>query len=604
MERYWQHIVNSTERRVEDFLAGQVRDTSRQDFGRLESEMIEGKPTVYLLTDCLCLYFCEQSRYFKNQELFCAVQNGVSFVERWQREDGSFDFPSCNFYSAPDTAFCFRRLYGAWELLNQYGETENEKELRERYLRLMVNCAPILLHGGFHTPNHRWAVMSALLVLAELMESEENEALTPKQLRTRAAQYLNEGIDCDEDGEYAERSTGNYNAVVDKCLMQAFEITGNESFAACVERNLSAMLYYIDGDGTVFTENSTRQDRGRRLYPDGYFYLYTWMAEKTCLDIFDAAAHKIIRDNMQQGDLAPDCMYIFMTHDRMRRHQFRGCGYPKEYRKFFRGSEVLRVQKGNFGYSVRNHKAKFLFVKFRSLSLWMRIGEAYCDIRNFIPSRMEIEDGDNRSRIGDGDTLGRIWDGEFQREIENVKPRMKIGSGEFQREIENGEPRMKIGKGHDICELETTAEGWYYAPFEEKPDTADWWKMDHTKRKRIITSRLTTKVAIRELSDGLEITVKTEGLSGLPLRVEIGIPAGCVLEHDAFRQTAQAGQSLMLKQGTLRIADGRTRVEIGPGFGAHAFGGHYSGEAGNQDGFSVFMNDYTPCERTLRIRRV
>ncbi|MCD7842661.1 MAG: hypothetical protein LUG56_09370, partial [Lachnospiraceae bacterium] len=133
MKRYWAHIVASTEKRVEEFLHGQVRDEKRTDCGRLDSDIIEGKPTVYLLTDCLCLYFCEESRYYRSERLWDAVLRGVDFLERWQRGDGSMDFPSCNFYSAPDTAFCFRRLYGAWQILEKYGTSKQEQALQVRY---------------------------------------------------------------------------------------------------------------------------------------------------------------------------------------------------------------------------------------------------------------------------------------------------------------------------------------------------------------------------------------------------------------------------------------------------------------------------------------
>ena len=269
MKRYWPHIVKSTEKTVEDYLAKQVKDASRPDDGRMPSEIVEGKLTIYLLTDAVCLYFCKESKYYKDEKLFEAIKRGLSFIERWQRDDGSLDYPSCNFYSAPDTSFCFRRLYGAWNILGKHAETEEEKELQNRYLVLMLRCIPILLYGGFHTPNHRWAVMSVLFTLANVVEKHGDLALEvpryPKEyftedqipktaeeltakLKARANQYLAEGIDGDEDGEYAERSTGNYNGVVDKSLISAYEATGNEEFLGYVERNLDMMLYYIDGD--------------------------------------------------------------------------------------------------------------------------------------------------------------------------------------------------------------------------------------------------------------------------------------------------------------------------------------------------------------------
>ncbi|MCD8074862.1 MAG: hypothetical protein LUF27_07480 [Lachnospiraceae bacterium] len=579
MKRYWLHMVNSTEKIVEMFLKKQVNDTARPDYGRMDSDVVEGKQTIYMLTDALCLYFCKESSYYKDAEIFDAVKRGIGFVERWQRPDGSLDFPTCNFFSAPDTSFCFRRLRAGWRILRKYGGTKEEKDLEERYLILMLRCIPIILYGGFHTPNHRWAVTAALLSLANMTEEYGELALSTAQLsllrpadapeihtakeltqalRDRAEAYLVEGIDGDEDGEFAERSTGNYNAVVDKSLILAYEMTGEEKFLGYVERNLNMMLYYFDGDDTVFTQNSTRQDQGREIYPDQYFYLYTYMADRTGSAVFDAAAHKIIKDNQARAALAPDCMYYFMLNDRLKEYEFKGYGYLETYRKYFPGSQVLRVKKKEYVYTVLNQKASFLYLKFGSLTVRMRIGEAYCDTRSVIPQSLEQKE--------------------------------------------------------DGCVLKSTANGWYYLPFKENPGTSDWWKMDHSKRELLITSKIDTTVTIRELPKGLEITVKTEGLDRLPLRVELSIPAECVLETDSVRLCGKMGESLILKDGFLTLTSEATeaersrnvpggihKVEIGPGYGTHSFKGHYSGEVKNEFGYSIFLNDYTPYERTFHI---
>lgn len=559
-------MVRSTEKTVEDFLEKQIKDSSRADCGRMPSEVVEGKHTIYLLTDEVCVYCCEESRYYRDPVILESIRLGIGFIERWQREDGSLDYPTCNFYSAPDTSFCFRRLYGAYRILEKFAQSPEEEALKRRYLVLLLRCIPILLYSGFHTPNHRWAVTATLFQLAELVEEHGSLALTvarlkerttnpaevpstpgelADKLKKRAAQYLSEGIDGDEDGEYAERSTGNYNAVVDKSLISAYEATKDESYLGYVERNLQMMLYYFDADDTIFTQNSTRQDHGKALYPDQYFYLYTYMAHKTGNPLFDAAAHKIIRDNTDRGDRAQDCMYIFMMYDWLKDYEFKGYGYLPTYRKYFRGSQVLRYKNDKYVYSVLNHKASFLFVKFGSLPIGLRIGEAYCDVRSFIPETLQV--------------------------------------------TERG------------CVLKGEAKGWYYQPFAQNQGTADWWEMDHKKRDLVITSRLKTTVTINELDNGLEITVKTEGLTGLPLRVELDIPSGCILENDTFCLTAGAGESLILRDGMLRLHDGAKTISVGPGYGTHAFKGHYSGEEKNEHGYSIFLNDYTPYERTFRI---
>lgn len=568
MKRYWAHMVKSTEKTVERFLKMQINDRNRYDDGRMPSDIIEGKETIYLLTDAVALYCCEDSRYYKSTELLEAIHRGLRFIEKWQREDGSLDYPSCNFYSAPDTAFCFRRLFGAYKILEKYGDTPETENLERKYLVLLLRCIPILLYSGFHTPNHRWAVTATLFQLANLVEGSGSLALaavrlnercqnymeqvnTPGELadklRRRAAQYLAEGIDGDEDGEYAERSTGNYNAVVDKSLISAYEETGDEAYLEYVSRNLEMMLYYFDGDDTIFTQNSTRQDKGRATHPEPYFYLYAYMAHHTGNLLFDRAAHKIIRDNLERGDKAPDNMYIFMMYDWLKDYTFQDYGFLDTYRKYFSGSKVLRVKKKEYGYTVIHGKALFLFVKFGEVPISMRIGESYCDIRSFIPQTMEVtEDG---------------------------------------------------------CILSAQARGWYYQPFAESQGTSDWWEMDHSKRELVITSSVTTTVSLKEQEYGLEVTVKTEGLKGLPLRVEIDVPADCVLEGEQFRFKAAKGEQMILKSGSVYLHEGADHIEIGPGYGTHAFTGHYSGEDKNENGYCIFLNDYTPYERTFTIRR-
>ena len=80
---------------------------------------------------------------------------------------------------------------------------ENQERIYQKLYNIVRRAAEGLLQGGFHTPNHRWAIASNLLECADFFGSSE--------LAEAAKVYLREGSDCNEDGEYAERSAGGYN---------------------------------------------------------------------------------------------------------------------------------------------------------------------------------------------------------------------------------------------------------------------------------------------------------------------------------------------------------------------------------------------------------
>ena len=554
MRRYLGHLIRSAERRVEHFLNAQVLDRSREDFGAMRGDVIEGKPTIYALAAAVSVYCNRDSRYYHDKELLESMNLAMDFIGRWQRDNGALDYPTCNFNSAADTSFCFKRLIAAYRVLELYepaGADKQVETLREKYRFVMRRSLEMIRTGGFHTPNHRWGITAALMQGAGLFPD-----LAP-ELMARAGQYLAEGIDGSADGEYAERSTGNYNAVVNNAMMAMYEESGDPDYLGYVARNLHMMLTYIDPDGTIFTQNSTRQDQGKADYPDKYFYQYLFMAslpeEKLgeygkYREEFDAAAHRIIRDNQERGDLAPDCLHIVMAHKAMYEHVFAGCGFPDTYRKYFRDAGVLRVKNERYGYSVLSGKSAFLYIKFGELPLFVKIGESVGSCRNFIPETMEVEEGK--------------------------------------------------------CTLKSTVYTSYYQPFGEFQGTNDWWKMDHASREILNNARLDIQVEIAEAADGLSLRIKAEGLSRVPLRVQVCAPKDAVLEHDCFHLRTDAGGWMILKSGMAKLRLGDRTVEFGPGFGTHEFGGHYSGEEVYASGYTVYLNEYTPFEKTVDIRRV
>lgn len=557
MKRYIDYLIRSEEHRVDEMLFLQIKDKNDLCYGLMRGDVIEAKPTIYMMATALALYLNSRSRYYKSEKLMEALQLAADGVARVQRKSGYIDYPCCNFFSAPDTSFCYKRLNDGYRLMKKYQDVADTTILQKKYLAIMRMAAEAIRDGGFHTPNHRWGICAALMQAAKLFADDTEFA---KSLMDRTVLYLQEGIDGNSEGEYAERSTGNYNAVVNNAMMAMYQCSKDVKYLGYVERNLNMMMYYIEPNDMVFTQNSTRQDQGKEIFMDKYLYQYLYLLAYDGTDgfikltpeehaRFDGAAHQIIKGCAETGRQAPNCLHLLMIYDKTLDYTFENCGFLKTYHKLFKEAGVLRVKKENYSYTVMKNRSAFLYFNVNGLEAFLKIGESYCEIRNFVPDEMDVQEG-------------------------------------------------KTVLSH-------TARGWYYLPWKEKQNTSDWWQMDHKKRDLMITSDLHTQVVITELADGLEISVDTDGLERLPLRMELCVPSQTTLENDHFCMETVAGKSMVLSDDYVTMTKGLTSIEFGPGACEHHFKGHYSGEEVNADGYTIYCNTYTPAKRvyTLKVKQ-
>lgn len=557
MKRYIDYLIRSEEHRVDEMLFLQIKDKNDLCYGLMRGDVIEAKPTIYMMATALALYLNSRSRYYKSEKLMEALQLAADGVARVQRKSGYIDYPCCNFFSAPDTSFCYKRLNDGYRLMKKYQDVADTTILQKKYLAIMRMAAEAIRDGGFHTPNHRWGICAALMQAAKLFADDTEFA---KSLMDRTVLYLQEGIDGNSEGEYAERSTGNYNAVVNNAMMAMYQCSKDVKYLGYVERNLNMMMYYIEPNDMVFTQNSTRQDQGKEIFMDKYLYQYLYLLAYDGTDgfikltpeehaRFDGAAHQIIKGCAETGRQAPNCLHLLMIYDKTLDYTFENCGFLKTYHKLFKEAGVLRVKKENYSYTVMKNRSAFLYFNVNGLEAFLKIGESYCEIRNFVPDEMDVQEG-------------------------------------------------KTVLSH-------TARGWYYLPWKEKQNKSDWWQMDHKKRDLMITSDLHTQVVITELADGLEISVDTDGLERLPLRMELCVPSQTTLENDHFCMETVAGKSMVLSDDYVTMTKGLTSIEFGPGACEHHFKGHYSGEEVNADGYTIYCNTYTPTKRvyTLKVKQ-
>ena len=558
MKRYIDYLIRSEEHRVDEMLFLQIKDKNDLCYGLMRGDVIEAKPTIYMMATALALYLNSRSRYYKSEKLMEALQLAADGVARVQRKSGYIDYPCCNFFSAPDTSFCYKRLNDGYRLMKKYQDVADTTILQKKYLAIMRMAAEAIRDGGFHTPNHRWGICAALMQAAKLFADDTEFA---KSLMDRTVLYLQEGIDGNAEGEYAERSTGNYNAVVNNAMMAMYQCSKDVKYLGYVERNLNMMMYYIEPNDMVFTQNSTRQDQGKEIFMDKYLYQYLYLLAYDGTDgfikltpeehaRFDGAAHQIIKGCAETGRQAPNCLHLLMIYDKTLDYTFENCGFLKTYHKLFKEAINTSCEERKLFLHCYEESSAFLYFNVNGLEAYLKIGESYCEIRNFVPDEMDIQEG-------------------------------------------------KTVLSH-------TARGWYYLPWKEKQNTSDWWQMDHKKRDLMITSDLHTQVVITELADGLEISVDTDGLERLPLRMELCVPSQTTLENDHFCMETVAGKSMVLSDDYVTMTKGLTSIEFGPGACEHHFKGHYSGEEVNADGYTIYCNTYAHVTKrvyTLKVKQ-
>lgn len=541
-----QEMMKAYDRETSHILRAQLLHEGDPRFGGYvrAGYHVDSREHGFCMAHVAVCYLCHESQYYLDNAVKHSLEAAFVYMQHNLRPSGCVDLTQCNFDSAPDTAFTANELISVWWLLEKRMCPE-VAWLREPLKALLVRLAQGVADGGFHTPNHRWAIAACLKCVAKLAHRPD--------FSQRADEYLNEGIDINAYGEYAERSAGTYNQVNDDQMIRLYMATGDKSYLENVRKNLRMMISYIDPDDTVFTNNSTRQDQGKKVYLDSYyiwFLLAGYFLDDAELSAMAAYCYDTSFGSNHCENAPAGLPWLLLLDDL--EQSSHGAALNTEallhYQHHFPDSGIARMRNGQLSMTVMQDKPNFLYVQNGAMPMYMVIHSQICANCNFLPQKIET--------------------------------------------IPNG------------FRASSHVEGWYYLPFyPQKPATSDWWAMDnpHT-RKRMHNVCLDTVVEAVMEGAGVNIKVSATGYSGIPLRIELGF-LPCKLRHPCFVMDGNAGQSIVLSQGMLELtgSDGDI-LTVEDGFAEHA--SLYRRDTAylqSPQHFTVYLTGYTPVTKTFRI---
>ncbi|MBO9392804.1 hypothetical protein [Caldilinea sp.] len=244
----------------------QITDPNHPDYGALinpEYDLPDVHYTVEFLVSSAYLALAG-STYEKH---LAEATAAAASINRAQRESGLIDLLSVNYDSAPDASFAVQKLCTVVELARSFGVQGSAwSELLQMVETFIRRAVGGIVSGGFHTPNHRWVMVSALVQAKALYSDLDVEAAVEA--------YLAEGIDIDPEGAFIERSVSIYDAIVDRSLLFIAEHWKAPVALEAAIRNLTFDLHLLHADGTAETGLSRRQDHGTRDVPLGLASCY------------------------------------------------------------------------------------------------------------------------------------------------------------------------------------------------------------------------------------------------------------------------------------------------------------------------------------------
>ena len=323
-------VVARNDAALDNLLRAQITDPRSSRLGGVPDDylMYHAGSAGGLIETAAASWIAPHSKHHGVPEVLERIRLAAQFLERSQNAEGNIDLLSTNFNSPPDTGFVVHNVATAAAIAKMYGAEEVLRALRP----FLVKAAGGMSTGGIHTPNHRWVVSSAL--------AQVNDVFPDPAYTRRIAQWLAEGIDIDEDGQFIERSTVTYNTVTDRAFTVLAAKLKRPELLDPVRRNLRAMMYLLHPDGEVVTEVSKRQDQFVRGTMAGYWFPVNYLAVHDGDRQFAALARGLGPEHARLSAL--------LEYPELSAPLPQAEALPEDYEKWFGAVGLARIRRGHW----------------------------------------------------------------------------------------------------------------------------------------------------------------------------------------------------------------------------------------------------------------
>lgn len=418
--------------------------------------------------------------------------------------------------------------------LIEKSKTPGREKVLANVKTFLLRGGEALSVGGIHTPNHRWVVSAALSRLNGLWPNQK--------YMDRINQWLGEHIDIDADGQYNEKSTFIYSSLTDRVLLTIAREANKPELFDVIRRNLDMTMYYVHPNGEIVTDASGRQDKAVIGTLENYYYPYRFMALKDNNGNYAAMCEMIEKT---AGTKLTGYLDYYLTNPILWNPLPKANPLPVNYVKAFPHSGLVRIRRNRWDSTlIAKNPVWLTFMKGNAVIQGLRFASSF------------------------------------------------FGKGQFQTN--------EVVKTDTGWELIQKLEGPYFQPIAKdkiSPD-GDWEKMPKTSRPQSEIQTLETKIAVREMKDGMEIEITTSGTERVPAALEIIFRPGGTFQ--GLTKVEGTKDSWLLKEGTGSYTFGEDTISFGPGLALHK-NVALRGSLPVMDAPSIFLTGFTPFKHTIRL---